>query len=120
METYSSPISVASFCAWVTARSAWLSSCGADTVAPVADGRPFDSWSSSLRITPGSAPTAVSSGAVSPSPCASRAPSRCAGLTSGLPAMVAACAADEIACWVFVVGLKASNSPHLTCATLPH
>ena len=34
--------------------------------------------------------------------------------------MVAACAADEIACWVFVVGLKASNSPHLTYAALPH
>jgi hypothetical protein len=30
--------------------------------------------------------------------------------------MVAACAADEIACWVFVVGLKASI-PHLMLST---
>ena len=119
METYSSPISVASFWACVTERSASLSSCGADTVDPVADGRELASWSSSLRTTFGSAPTADSRGAVRPSPCASSAPSRCTGFTSGLPATVAAWAAAEMACWVFVVGLKASIGP-LTCARRTH
>ncbi|GAA1338290.1 hypothetical protein GCM10009660_21310 [Catellatospora bangladeshensis] len=33
-------------------------------------------------------------------------------MTSGLPATVAACTAADTACWVFVVGLKASI-PHL-------
>ena len=116
VETYSSPSSVASFWACVSDLTAKVSNCGLDTVAPVADGSAAMIGSSSLCTTPGSAPTAVSSGAVSPSPCASRAPSRWAADTCGLPAMVAACAADEIACWVFVVGLKASI-PHLMLDT---
>jgi len=40
------------------------------------------------------------------------APAGVPGPTSGLPATVAACTAEEIACCVFVVGLKASI-PHL-------
>src|SRR5690606_6927012 len=112
VETYSSPISVANFWAWVNDFTAYVSNCGDETVAPVAEGRVEMTDSSSLRTAPGSAPAAVSSGAANPSLWDSNAPSRCAGEISGLPAMVAACAADEIACCVFVVGLKASI-PHL-------
>ncbi|GAA4621316.1 hypothetical protein GCM10023108_54040 [Saccharopolyspora hordei] len=51
-------------------------SCGADTVLPLADGSVLISFSSSSCTAAGSAPTAVSSGAVTPSPWASSAPSR--------------------------------------------
>src|SRR5918998_5326062 len=101
-------MSVARFWAWPSALAACRSNCGAATVEPVADGRRLMTASSSARTAAASAPTAASSGAAMPSACASNAPSRCAGVTSGLPAIEAACAADEIAACVLVVGLKES------------
>ncbi len=98
METYSSPISLASCWAEASTRPVSRENCGADTVAPEAAGSALTSWSSSLRTWPGSAPTAESSGAARPSVCASSAPSRCSGRTSGWPATVAACTAEETAC----------------------
>src|SRR5690606_16458774 len=109
VETYSSPISVANFWAWVNDFTAYVSNCGDETVAPVAEGRVEMTDSSSLRTAPGSAPAAVSSGAANPSLWDSNAPSRCAGEISGLPAMVAACAADRVACRVCVGGLQAAS-----------
>ena len=108
METYSSPISVASCCAAVIAASASRESWGVATVEPDAEGSRLPSAVTSARTAAGSAPTAASSGAAMPSPCARSAPSRCVGPTSGLPASEAACTAAEMACWVLVVGLKLS------------
>src|SRR5690606_14461625 len=108
VDTYSSPISVASCWACERTLAASRENWGAATVEPLALGNELRIWSSSRRTSAGSAPTADSSGAVIPSLWASRAPSRCAEPTSGLPATVAACTAEEIACWVLVVGLNAS------------
>ena len=112
VETYSSPISVASCWAALTAASASRESCGALTVEPDAEGSRFDSCVSSPRTAEASAPTAASSGAAMPSPWASSAPSRWVGPTSGLPASAAAWTAAEIACCALVVGLKESI-PHV-------
>ena len=108
METYSSPISVASCWAALIAASASRESCGALTVEPDAEGSRLPSCVSSPRTAAASAPTAASSGAAMPSPWASSAPSRCVGPTSGLPASAAAWTAAEIACCALVVGLKES------------
>ena len=108
METYSSPISVAELLRGGDRRERLTGELGVATVEPDAEGSRLPNAVTSARTAAGSAPTAASSGAAMPSPCARSAPSRCVGPTSGLPASEAACTAAEMACCVLVVGLKLS------------